>query len=122
MILADTSIWVDYLRSGNTNLATLLETGSIFMHAMIVGELACGNLQNRTALLNLFEQLPNCKMASHDEVLHAIHQHQWHGKGIGFVDAHILTAALLYPGIKLWTLDKRLQNLAAQHQVAHGFI
>ena len=58
MILVDTSVWVDHLRSGDGQLVELLERASVVMHPFVVGEIACGSLRNRTPLLELLQDLP----------------------------------------------------------------
>jgi predicted nucleic acid-binding protein len=48
VILADTSVWVDHLRSGDTRLAELLRAGRIVGHALVVAEIALASLHDRT--------------------------------------------------------------------------
>jgi hypothetical protein len=90
MVLVDTSVWIDYLRSDEPILVDLLNQSLVCMHPMIVGELACGNLHNRSELLSLWQNLPQITEASHDEVLRFLDNHQLMGKGIGYVDLHLL--------------------------------
>lgn len=120
MILVDTSVWIEHLRLGSAELSQLLQAGQIVMHPMVLGELACGNLQHRSQLLALWEQLPCSEVATDHEVLRTIEQNGWMGKGIGFVDAHLLAGALLTPNTRLWAQDKRLQKLAEHHGVAYA--
>lgn len=112
MVLVDTSVWVDHLRAGDTSLAMLLQANRVRIHSMILGELACGHLQNRQEVLGLLRQLPHAVEASHAEVMHAIEHHRLMGMGIGFVDAHLLAACMLTGNTRLWTRDKRLSSLA----------
>jgi len=114
MILVDTSVWIDHLRNGNSDLAALLDQNNVVMHPMIVGELACGNLKNRTELLRLWQSLVSIPTASHEEVLYFIDQHELMGKGIGYIDVHLLAAVILKAGTILWTLDKRLAQIAGK--------
>ncbi len=114
MILVDTSVWVDHLRSGNTRLTELLEQNRIFMHQMVLGELACGNLQNRRQLLQLWQSLDVLQAVSHDEALYFIEHNGLMGKGIGYVDVHLLASVALIAGAKLWTRDKRLAHVASE--------
>lgn len=111
MILVDTSVWVDHLRSGGTPLAGLLVEGRVCIHRMIIGELACGNLRDRETILRLLSQLPKVAEATHDEVMRFIEIHQLMGRGIGYIDMHLLTAASLDNGVRLWTRDKRLTGV-----------
>ena len=118
MILVDTSVWVDHLRSGNTQLSHLLNTTQVVMHPMIIGELACGHLRNRHSLISLWQTLPSITEASHAEALVLLNAHELMGKGIGFIDLHLLAATLLAPGTLLWTMDKRLNGIAQQRSVS----
>ena len=118
MILVGTSVWVDHLRSGDPVLADLLEQSRVVMHPMVLGELACGNLQNRRQLLQLWQQLESLQSVSHDEALYFIEQNRLMGKGIGYVDVHLLASAAIAGGVKLWTRDKRLECIAAELQYA----
>ena len=112
MILADTSVWVDHLRRSDPTLRAALEANEICIHPMVIGELACGNLRNRTILVNL-QLLPQATVATHDEALAMIEQHKLMGRGVGFVDVHLLASAKLSKAA-LWTQDKRLAAIAAK--------
>ena len=114
MVLVDTSVWVDHLRRGDHRLEALLNAGSVFIHPFIVGELACGNLRNRSTTLSLLRQLPETRKASHEEVLLFIENKMLMGRGIGYVDAHVLAATALTESAWLWTRDKQLGGLAAE--------
>jgi predicted nucleic acid-binding protein len=110
--LVDTSVWVDHLRSGDAQLAGLLERGGVVMHPFVIGEIACGSLTHRSAILELLQELPTAAVAESEEVLGFIERHALHGKGIGYVDAHLLASVALTQGASLWTRDKRLQVAA----------
>ena len=112
MILVDTSIWVEHLNTGASSLAWHLEQGQVLMHPFVLGELACGNLRNRQQVLTLLRQLPKAPCATDVEVLYFIDQHHLMGKGIGYVDAHLLAAVALGGTQGLWTLDRRLAQAA----------
>lgn len=111
MVLVDTSVWVSHLRDGNTELALLLDKGSVLCHPLIVGELACGNLKDRTVILSFLKLLPMSIEAEHEEVLFFIENNRLMGSGIGYVDAQLVVSALL-TGIPFWTLDKKLAQVA----------
>lgn len=119
MILVDTSVWVDHLRRGDAGLIDLLERSAVLMHAFVVGEIACGSLHDRATLLELLQDLPAATVANPDEVLTFIDRHALHGKGIGYVDAHLLASVALTPGSTLWTRDARLRRLAESLGCAH---
>lgn len=112
MILADTSIWVDYLRSRNPEFASLLRNGQIVMHPFIVAEIALGSLHNRGKRLGEMEALLEVKVAQLNEVRHMIEAHTLYSKGIGLTDAHLIASCLMTPGTKLWTRDGALQKVA----------
>ena len=114
MILADTSIWVDHFRSGDNRLKELLDKGQVLVHPFIVGELACGNLKNREHVLSLLSRLPCCVRAEDDEVLEFIGKRALFGRGIGYIDAHLLASTVLTPDAFLWTADKGLLKIAEE--------
>ena len=118
MVLVDTSVWVSHLREGNTNLADLLQNGEVVSHPFVVGELACGNLKNRALILSLLKSLPMSIEAEHEEVLAFVEGNRLMGKGLGYVDAHLLTSAVLSE-VPLWTLDKRLEQVAGMFHRAY---
>lgn len=121
-VLVDTSVWVDFLRSGDPNLASLLKNmpgrNRVVIHPMIIGELACGNLNNRRSLLQLWNSLNTLILASHEEVLYFIEHHHLMGKGIGYIDAHLLASVALSMDARLWTRDLRLSRLAIELDLA----
>ena len=114
MILVDTSIWVDHLRSGNATLAAMLETGTVLTHPFVVGEIALGHLRQRDTVLGALLHLPQAAMATDAEARYFIDHNQLFGRGIGYVDAHLLAAVQLTAGDLLWTADRRLQEVADQ--------
>lgn len=118
MILIDSSVWIDHLRSKNEYLFNLLQEGRVYMHPFVLGELACGHLKNRSTILSLLADLPMIKVATEIEVLHLIESRKLMGKGIGYVDVHLLASLMLSPGIKLHTSDLRLQSVAAELKLA----
>ena len=113
MVLVDTSVWVSHFRKSRDGLVELLNHGEVVCHPFIIGELACGNFKNRTNILLLLEALPMAFLAEHTEVLAFIQTHNLMGKGLGYIDVHILAAALL-SGIPLWTFDRRLGKAAEE--------
>ena len=112
MTIVDTSVWIDHLRSGNDKLKELLTSDSVFTHPFVVGELACGGLKNRAQILTDLNRLPLAMAANHDDVLRLIDRQRLSGKGIGWVDAHLLAAALISK-CSFWTLDKSLARVAS---------
>jgi predicted nucleic acid-binding protein len=119
VILVDTSVWVDHLRLGDVQLAILLNSSQVLMHPFVVGELACGNLGNRAEVLGLLALLPRATVANDEETLFFIERHELMGRGIGYVDAHLLAAVSLNGGTQLWTRDKRLWAVASTMQITY---
>lgn len=120
MVLVDTSIWIDHLRESNAELRDQLLANRVFSHPMVIGELACGNLKSRDQILSLLQALPKVEEASHDEVLFCIKRKALMGRGIGFVDVHLLAATLMVPDTQLWTRDKRLHRVAVELGCAYA--
>jgi predicted nucleic acid-binding protein len=112
MILVDTSVWIDHLRSGDEDLTALLNRSQVLVHPFVLGELACGNLANRDEVLGLLKDLPRSPVATDNEVLIYIEQQTLVGRGIGYIDAHLLAAVALEGTARLWTRDKRLHAVA----------
>lgn len=118
MTLVDTSVWIDHLRAGNQDLVAMLQDDLVCIHPWIIGELACGNLANRAEVLDLLSALSPVTPASADEVLHFIEKRQLMGKGIGYINVHLLAASVIH-GVKIWTRDKRLMGMAMDLGVAY---
>lgn len=112
MILADTSVWIDYLRSGNTEMRKLLEQGQIVIHPFITAELALGALKQRATTLALLDRLPQSRVAQLNEVRAMIDARQLYGLGIGLIDAHLLASVFINPATVVWTRDKQLRKVA----------
>lgn len=111
MILVDTSVWIDHLRRGDRELSSLLNEGVVLCHPFVIGELACGNLRNRTEILTLLAALPASSIASHQEALHLVADRKLTGIGLVWIDVHLLASALL-SNCTLWTKDKALRAAA----------
>lgn len=112
MILVDTSVWVDHLRAGHEALAGLLNIGAVLAHPFIIGELALGQIRQREIVLAALAALPRAVVATDAEALRFIERHALFGRGVGYVDAHLLAATRLTGSAKLWTSDKRLHGVA----------
>ncbi|WP_353203724.1 type II toxin-antitoxin system VapC family toxin, partial [Sphingomonas sp.] len=114
MLLVDTGIWIDHLRSGDAVLGRVLLAGNVLGHPMVTGELAMGSLADRIGFLTLLQRLPQAVRVSDAEVLALVERGTLFSRGLGFVDAHLLAATLLTPDARLWTRDKRLADAAAE--------
>lgn len=118
MILVDTSVWIDHLRSTNRRLVNLLMNNSVLTHSFVVGELALGTLRDREGVLGSLRKLPQAVRAEDAEVLQLIQKRNLAGIGIGYVDAHLLASTMLTPNALLWTHDQRLAAVASRLDVA----
>ena len=119
MILADTSVWIDNLRDSNQELQHRVEADDILCHAMVIGEMACGNLPRRREFLDRIRALPRIETISLTDVLTMIEDQNWMGRGIGYVDANLLGSVLADENATLWTNDLRLRRIAEELGVAH---
>ena len=118
MILVDTSVWVDHLRASDEMLVGLLDAGMVLAHPFVVGELALGTLAQRGIVLDALSDLPQAIVATDAEVLNFIDRHKLFGRGVGYIDIHLLAAVRLTAGAELWTRDKRLHAVAVQLSLA----
>jgi predicted nucleic acid-binding protein len=118
VILVDTSVWIDHLSSGEPALATALEGGQVLMHHFVLGELACGNLKNRVEVLRLLRGLPAAPTATDPEVLGLIERRALMGRGIGYIDVHLLASVALAGVGRMWTRDRRLVAVAQELELA----
>ncbi len=118
MILVDTSVWIDHLHRGEPALLELLEQAEVCRHPMVVAELALGTMRNRRTVLGLLDNLPGVTLSAHDEVLRLVESSVLYGKDLSVVDAHLLAAARINDGVRLWTRDKRLRAEAERLGVA----
>ncbi|MEN9538024.1 MAG: hypothetical protein RLZZ126_259, partial [Pseudomonadota bacterium] len=97
---------------GDEQLAALLQGGEVVAHPHVIGEVALGHLVNRARVIDALQSLAQAPVAADTEVLGIIGRLRLHGKGIGYVDAHLIASCLLAPPTRLWTRDKRLQTVA----------
>lgn len=117
-VLADSSVWIDHFKQFNSRFDRLLQAELIVMHAHVRGELLMGSLKQRSNVSRLLGNLPQAKLATHDEVYAFVETEHLYSRGIGFTDAHILASARLGPDIRLWSLDKRLSAIAERLNLA----
>jgi len=112
LILADTSVWIDHLRSGDEQMRTLLNQGQIVIHPFIIAELALGLLVQRAKLLAMLDLLPQVRVAQIGEVRSMIEGRRLFGFGIGLTDAHLIASTFISGSTLLWTRDKPLRKVA----------
>lgn len=113
LVLADTSVWTDHLRSREPVLDVLVQCEQLLMHPYVIGELAMGNLKDRTTFIRRLHQMEMSLRASEDEVAALVEGQRLHGSGLSWIDAHLLASVLLMDEVRLWTRDRRL-NAAAE--------
>ena len=118
MVIVDTSIWVSHLRKSLPLLEKLLLNAEVVCHSFIIGELACANIKNRKEFLSLIQTLPMAPIIDLDEFIYFVDQNKLMGRGIGFIDIHLLASARLSES-PLWTLDKKLKSVAKELNVAY---
>ncbi|MES2309379.1 MAG: type II toxin-antitoxin system VapC family toxin [Verrucomicrobiota bacterium] len=120
MTLVDTSVWIDHLRNKVNFLHDLLLEEKVAIHPLIIGELACGNLRQRDEILMLLEFLPHTMVADHSEVMTFLDHHHLYGKGLGWIDLHLLASCTLSQ-TPFWTRDRRLQKEAQRLGISSRF-
>jgi hypothetical protein len=115
VILVDTSVWIDFFRSGayKAEMERLVRQSQLVMHPFLVAELALGSLQDRRQTLAHLERLPQLPVVTLREVRQMIEARKLYSKGIGLTDAHLIASCLATPGTQIWTGDKRLGSVAA---------
>ena len=118
MILVDTSVWIDHLNAPVPELLSLLNAGEVLIHHLVIGEIACGTMRNRAEVLSNLQSLPRIREVDHERVFREIETNRLMGRGIGFIDAHLLTSVLAHGDAPLWTRDLRLQRIAEEMGIA----
>ncbi len=118
MILADTNVWIKHFRESDTELVAQLNIGFVACHPFIIGELACGNLGNRSEILMLLQALPSSCVVETTEILEFIENESLMGRGLGYIDIHLLASAII-GNVVLWTFDRRLHDVATELGVSY---
>lgn len=121
MILADTSVWIDHLRAPDPRLQDLLDRQQILIHPFVIGELALGSMRDRPRTMFALKRLPPAMMSRDRDVVAMIDNHRLHGRGIGYVDAHLLASTLITPEALIWSTDRRLMAVARDLSIAAEF-
>ena len=118
-VLVDTSVWVGHFKQKNQHLVALLEDGMVVCHPYVVAEIACGTPPNRRAIISLLAELESAPVATQTELLAMVEIQRLYGRGCGLVDMSLLAAALLSNRALLWTMDKRLDQVASELNKAY---
>jgi predicted nucleic acid-binding protein len=120
-VLVDTSVWIRFLSNRvpfAAELDRLLSDDAVAGHEYVYGELLVGDLGGRQKLLSSYERMEQVVPVSHSEVVAFVQARKIHGRGIGWVDAHLLASALV-GGVQLWTADGPLGAIADELGIAY---
>jgi hypothetical protein len=115
-VLVDTSVWIRFLSNRApyaAELEELLGRDEVCGHDFVYGELLIGDLGGRTHLLADYEQMHQAPVVPHVDVVAFVRNRRLHGRGIGWIDAHLLASSLV-GRLQLWTTDPRLIALAKE--------
>jgi predicted nucleic acid-binding protein len=118
MILVDTSVWMDHFHHSDEILIELLLTNQVCIHPFILGELSCGNISNRKEVLSLLRTLRSVDLVLDEEVSVFIEERKLFGKGLGFIDIHLLASAII-DHVPIWTRDKSLKRVAGELGISY---
>jgi len=120
MVLVDTSVWIRFLANRDpyaSQLDRLLSQDEVLGHELIYGELLIGDIGGRTKFLSAYERISQLRTVPHREVVDFARHRKLHGRGVGWIDTHLLASALV-GRTQLWTADARLATVAAELGVA----
>jgi predicted nucleic acid-binding protein len=117
VILVDTSVWIDHLRSPDVQLQKLLQNGEVVTHPFVRLELALGSIATREKVLADLALLPQAPIAATDELFSLVEVRRLYGTGVGLTDLHLLCSALFDKSISIWTRDRRLGEIADEFGV-----
>jgi predicted nucleic acid-binding protein len=120
-VLVDTSVWIRFLSNRAPyagELDRLLAADEVSGHDFVYGELLIGDKGGRNALLANYERMDQALVVPHNEVVTFVRDRKLHGRGIGWIDAHLLASALV-GHLRLWTADPALLTLAKELGIAY---
>jgi predicted nucleic acid-binding protein len=123
MVLVDTSVWIRFLANRMpyaAELDRLLERDEAAGHDFVYGELLIGDSGGRTQLLNAYDLIHRVQAVSHADVATFVRAHRLHGRGVGWIDVHLLASAVV-ADTSFWTADERLAKLASELGIAYRF-
>jgi predicted nucleic acid-binding protein len=122
IVLVDTSVWIRFLSNRAPDAAELdrlLSRDEVSGHAFVYGELLIGDIGVRQQLLNNYQQMHQAPFVPHDDVVAFVQDRRLHGRGIGWIDAHLLASALV-GRLKLWTTDAQLAVVATELGIGYS--
>jgi predicted nucleic acid-binding protein len=120
-VLVDTSVWIRFLsnRAPYANrLDELLNRDEVSGHDFVLGELLIGDKGGRKALLADYERMDHAPLVPHPEVVAFVRDRKLHGRGIGWIDVHLLASALV-ARLELWTADPALATVAKELGISY---
>ena len=120
-VLVDTSVWIRFLSNRApyaSRLDELLGRDDVTGHDFVYGELLIGDKGGRTALLADYERMDQAPMVPHADVVAFVRDRKLHGRGIGWIDVHLLASALV-GRLELWTTDPALGTVAKELGVGY---
>jgi predicted nucleic acid-binding protein len=118
IFLVDSSVWIDHFRKMDPALERALVAGDVLGHPFVTGEIAMGSLEDRQAVIESLQHLPQAQIAEDEEVLGLVEGRRLFSLGLGWIDAHLLASTLLTRDARLWTRDRRLRAAAQELDVA----
>ncbi len=116
-VLADTNIWCNYFREGESTLSLLIEHDFLAIHPLVIGELSVGTLPSRIQTIKDLHAFPTLRPATYQETHVLLEENKLWGKGLQWNDLVILASVVTSPGTLLWTEDKRLADAAERFNV-----
>ena len=122
IVLVDTSVWIRFLSNRApyaAELEWLLSRDEVSGHEFVYGELLIGDKGGRRELLDDYALMHQAPQVPHSDVVTFVRERRLHGRGVGWIDAHLLASALV-GRLKLWTTDPRLAILAKELGIAYG--
>jgi predicted nucleic acid-binding protein len=120
VILVDTSVWIRFLSNQAPyaeRLDALLDLGEVTGHELVYGELLVGDRGGRAKLLASYEKMHQASLVPHGDVVAFVRARRLHGRGLGWVDVHLLASAIV-GHLQLWTADQSFAALASEFGVA----
>jgi predicted nucleic acid-binding protein len=121
IVLVDTSVWIGFLSNTSpyaAELDRLLSQGEVSGHDFVYGELLIGDKGGRRRLLDGYDLIHQAPLVPHRELVTFVRERRLHGRGVGWIDAHLLASALV-GRLKLWTADPRLAAAAKDLGIAY---
>ena len=121
IVLVDTSVWTRFLSNRApyaSELDRLLDRDEVSGHPFVYGELLIGDKGGRREMLEVYTLIHHAPVVPHGDVVTFARERRLHGRGVGWVDVHLLASALV-GRLKLWTTDPRLTLVARELGVAY---